>query len=146
MENVATEEFSNYNRTEHSTPLYTTPDTAEHLRKESNNEYPVDCLLGKWRGLYFVKWVEDGCYSWEPRENILDDELVENFEEKYEGFCSGVEVLRTRTRNGKTEYRLRCMGRPQEENWWVPEKYMSPEMVKKYKPVKRKGKRGGRKE
>jgi hypothetical protein len=71
--------------------------------------YPVDCLLGKWGGSYFVKWAQDGCYSWEPRGNILDDELVATFERNYTGFGRGVEVLRTRIRKGKTEYLLRCM-------------------------------------
>ncbi|CAK7202013.1 hypothetical protein SEUCBS139899_004731 [Sporothrix eucalyptigena] len=108
------------------------------------DEYLVDCLLGKWRGSYFVKWAQDGCYSWEPGGNILDDELVTTFEKDYRGFSRGVEVLRTRLRKGKTEYLLRCAGRPKEEDWWVPEKYMSPELVQKHKPAKTSARRGWR--
>ncbi|KAF5529560.1 chromo domain-containing protein, partial [Fusarium mexicanum] len=61
--------------------------------------YSVDCLLGRWgKDLFYLKWL-DGSYGWEPRENILDDELLRQFEESYRGFKDGVEVLRTRIRN-----------------------------------------------
>jgi hypothetical protein len=88
-----------------------------------------------------LRWL-DGSYSWEPRENILDDDLVEKFEKEYKGFHSGVEVVRTRRRNGKTEYRLRWTGRPKAEDWWVLEKELSPELIEKHKPSKKKPKRG----
>ena len=109
----------------------------------ADKDYPVDCLLGRWgANSFFVKWL-DGTYTWEPRENILDDELIEAFEESYKGFHLGVEVLRTRIRDGKREYRLRWAGRPRAEDWWVAEKDMSPELVEKHKPSK-KAKRGKR--
>ncbi|XEV04772.1 hypothetical protein FSHL1_010059 [Fusarium sambucinum] len=103
--------------------------------------YSVDCLLGRWgKDLFYLRWL-DGSHGWEPRENILDDDLLRQFEESYRGFKDGVEVLRTRTRNGKTEYRLHWDGRPKCEDWWVTEKEMHPELVVEHKP-KKKSQRG----
>jgi hypothetical protein len=85
-------------------------------------EYLVDHLLGRWgKDLFFLRW-QDGSYGWEPQYNILNDNLIEKFEKEHDGFQHGVEVLRTRFRNGKVEYRLHWIGRPTSEDWWVPEK------------------------
>ncbi|EXA32207.1 hypothetical protein FOVG_16578 [Fusarium oxysporum f. sp. pisi HDV247] len=114
--------------------------TAEFL-STNEGEYLIGCLLGRWgKDLFFLRW-QDGSYGWEPRHNILDDDLIEKFETEYQGFQHGVEVLCTRIRNGKVEYRLHWIGRPTSEDWWVPEKEMSPEMIEKHKPQK-KGRRG----
>lgn len=103
----------------------------------NEGEYFIDRLLGRWgKDLFFLRW-QDGSHGWEPRHNILDDDLIENFEVTYQGFQHGVEVLRTRIRNGKVEYRLHWIGRPTSEDWWVPEKEMSPEMIEKHKPQKK---------
>ncbi|KAH6881106.1 hypothetical protein B0T10DRAFT_531651 [Thelonectria olida] len=100
--------------------------TAKFL-STNEGEYLIDCLLGRWgKDLFFLRW-QDGSYGWEPRDNILDDDLIEKFETEYQGFQHGVEVLRTRIRNGKVEYRLHWIGRPTSEDWWVPEKEMSPQ-------------------
>ncbi|CVL08763.1 uncharacterized protein FMAN_06804 [Fusarium mangiferae] len=99
--------------------------------------YSVDCLLGRWgKDLFYLKWL-DGSYGWEPRENILDEELVQDFEESYRGFKDGVEVLRTRIRNGKAEYRLHWDGRPKWEDWWVTEKELHPKLIEEHKPKKK---------
>jgi hypothetical protein len=99
--------------------------------------YSVDCLLGRWgKDLFYLRWL-DGSYGWEPRENILDEDLIRQFEESYQGFKEGVEVLRTRIRNGKVEYRLHWDGRPKSENWWVAEKDLHPELIEEYKPRKK---------
>lgn len=106
--------------------------------------YSVDCLLGRWgKDLFFLRWL-DGSYGWEPRENILDEELVRQFEESYKGFDDEVEVLRTRTRNGKLEYRLHWNGRPKSEDWWVAEKELSPDLIEKHRPEKKSKVRGRR--
>ena len=134
-------------RTGHSKGLFTVTDTPQPQSYSGQDagdaglqkdEYLVDCLLGKWGGSYFVKWAQEGCYSWEPRGNILDDELVATFEKDSTGFGPGVEVLRTRTRKGKTEYLLRCKGRPEQEDWWVTERHFSPGLIIKHKPAKSK--------
>ncbi|EGU76075.1 hypothetical protein FOXB_13413 [Fusarium oxysporum f. sp. conglutinans Fo5176] len=88
---------------------------------EGNEEetYQVECLLGRWgRDLFYLRWL-DGSYSWEPRENILDEELLQEFEKGYRGFKDGVTVLRTRLKNGKVDYRLHWEGRPKSEDWWT---------------------------
>ncbi|KPM34887.1 hypothetical protein AK830_g11685 [Neonectria ditissima] len=56
--------------------------TYEFLRDEGIRD---DCL--------------DGSYGWEPRENILHEELIQQFKEGYKGFGNGVEVLPTRIKN-----------------------------------------------
>ncbi|KAI1321135.1 hypothetical protein F5Y16DRAFT_413826 [Xylariaceae sp. FL0255] len=79
---------------------------------------------------------EDKSYWWVHRKDI-NAALVQSFEEKYAGFNLGVEkVLATRKRNGKVEHRIRWVGRPDHEDTWVLERYISPELVKKYKPNK----------
>ncbi|KAK0369696.1 DUF3435 domain protein [Colletotrichum abscissum] len=83
----------------------------------------------------------DGTCSWEPRENLLDDNLIETFEEEYAGFEKGVQVLNTRFRKGKTEYQIHWDGRPHEEDTWVAEKYMSLKLVHKHKPSSKTQKR-----
>ncbi|KZL81211.1 hypothetical protein CI238_13164 [Colletotrichum incanum] len=102
---------------------------------QEEETFAVDCILGRWRKkLFFLRWL-DGTYGWEPRENILDDNLIKNFEECYDGFKSEVDVLGTRRRNGKTEYRLHWTGRPANEDAWVGENEMSPSLVSSHKPV-----------
>uniref|UniRef100_A0A4E9EHL3 C2H2-type domain-containing protein n=1 Tax=Gibberella zeae TaxID=5518 RepID=A0A4E9EHL3_GIBZA len=114
-------------------------DTQPHylLDVSEQEAYLVDALLGRWgKRLFYLRW-SDGSYSWEPRENILDDELVSRFEQSYQGFKDGVEVLRTRFKNGKVEYRLHWNGRPKDEDWWVAEKELHPELIEEHKPRKR---------
>nr|CEG04721.1 unnamed protein product [Fusarium clavum]CEG05819.1 unnamed protein product [Fusarium clavum] len=120
-------------------------DTQPHYPHDLSEQeaYLVDSLLGRWgKGLFYLRWL-DGSYGWEPRENILDDELVRRFDESYQGFKDGVEVLRTRSRNGKVEYRLHWEGRPKGEDWWVAEKELHPELIEEHKPRKKgHGKKG----
>jgi hypothetical protein len=122
-----------------------TDDTQPHDPHDLSDQeaYLVDSLLGRWgKSLFYLRWL-DGSYSWEPRENILDDELVRRFEESYQGFKDSVEVLRTRSRNGKVEYRLHWEGRPKNEDWWVAEKELHPELIEEHKPRKKgHGKKG----
>ncbi|KZL63522.1 DUF3435 domain protein [Colletotrichum tofieldiae] len=97
--------------------------------------FAVDCILGRWhKNLFFLQWL-DGTYGWEPRENILDDNLIKDFEEHYDGFKLGIDVLGARKRNGKTEFRLHWTGRPSSEDTWVGENEMSPSLVSSHKPM-----------
>jgi hypothetical protein len=86
--------------------------------------------------LFYLKWL-DRSYGWEPRENIVDEDLIRQFEESYQGVKEGVKVLRTRIRNGKVEYRLHWDGRPKSEDWWVAEKDLHPKLIEEYKPRKK---------
>ena len=62
-----------------------------------------------------MKWFDGSC-SWEPRKNILDDELIEDLRRDYRGLNWGVEIVRTRrTKGGKTEDRVHFIGRPSRE-------------------------------
>jgi len=106
--------------------------------------YPVDCLLDKWgENWFFVQWIDGSC-SWEPRENILDEKLIEKLKKEYKGLHQGVDVLRIRRgSDGKVQYRVHWIGRDKKEDLWVAEKFMSLELIKKHKPSK-KAKRGRR--
>jgi len=99
-----------------------------------SEDYPVDCLLDKWGGWVFVKWL-DGTCSWEPRSNILDGRLIKNLKDEHKGLGLGVEVIQTRwTTRKKAEYRVHFKGRLNQEDEWVLEKYMSCEIIEKYGP------------
>ncbi|KAK1702805.1 uncharacterized protein BDZ83DRAFT_645171 [Colletotrichum acutatum] len=55
------------------------------MNEDINETFTVDQIPGRWgRNLSFLRWM-DGTCSWEPRENLLDDNLIETFEEEYEG-------------------------------------------------------------
>jgi hypothetical protein len=75
------------------------PETADQPSPGQPKDYPVDCLLDKWRGWFFVKWLDGSC-SWEPRENVLDDILIDDLQERHAGLECGVEVMRTRRNQG----------------------------------------------
>jgi hypothetical protein len=67
---------------------------------EENDVFEVDCLLARWgKNIFLLRWA-DGTYSWEYRRNI-GKQLVCDFEDRYDGFCSGVEVLDKRVHKGK---------------------------------------------
>ncbi|KAK4193973.1 hypothetical protein QBC40DRAFT_189289, partial [Triangularia verruculosa] len=70
----------------------------------------------------------------EPHKNILDPGLIEDLKRNYRELYLGVEVIRPRsTRGRKTEYRVYFKGRPEKEDTWVAEKYISPELIIIYK-------------
>jgi len=99
----------------------------------SEDFYTVDCLLDEWKNWFYVKWGDGSC-SWQPRGNILDDELIKNVRMNYKGLGPGVEILRTRRAKGKkVEYRVHFKGRPSKEDIWVMEKFLSPELIENHK-------------
>ncbi|KAI1157749.1 hypothetical protein F5B18DRAFT_643736 [Nemania serpens] len=102
-----------------------------------DKHHEVDSLLERWnKNLFLLRWKEDRSCWWVQRRDI-NAHLVQSFEENYTGINLGVDkVLTTRKRRGKIEYRIRWLGRPVNEDTWVLEKQMSPEMVKKHKPTK----------
>ncbi|KAK2778946.1 DUF3435 domain protein [Colletotrichum kahawae] len=133
-------DYSNLNCFPLSTPFELFPpesSAAEHPIENSTKEgdtFSVDRILGRWgRNLFFLRW-DDGTHSWEPRGNILDEQMLESFEENYVGFLEGVDVLGTRMRNRKFEYKIHWAGRPDSENSWLAEKDMSPELLSRNKP------------
>ncbi|KAK5988066.1 hypothetical protein PT974_12203 [Cladobotryum mycophilum] len=100
------------------------------------NTYEVQSLLAKWKNrrteLFLVKWREGGT-SWQPKDDIMDDKLINDFKETYKGFKDGIEVIGTRKRRGKVEYHLRFqdyVGANKDSSWWVPEKSMHPDARK----------------
>jgi hypothetical protein len=38
-----------------------------------------------------VAW-EDGSYSWEPERNMLNQNMVDDFEATYEGLSAGIDI------------------------------------------------------
>jgi hypothetical protein len=108
---------------------------SQMLGTAQQEHYTFDRLLGRWaKNTFLIRWL-DGSRTWEPRENILDTERLEKFETHYAGWCSeAVKVLSTRKRKGKVEYRVHFVDRPDSEDWWISEKDMSPELVRKHKP------------
>lgn len=57
------------------------------------------------RNTLLVRWEDMSC-TWEPRNNLLDEELVQLFEAQNKGLCLGISILGTRKSKGKTEYRV----------------------------------------
>jgi len=99
--------------------------------------YSVECLLERHGDWFYVKW-SDGSCSWEPRDNILDDGLIQELKNEHRGLHLGVEIMRTRwTESGQVQYRVHWKGRPTAEDSWVAEKDLSDELVKMHKPKKK---------
>lgn len=91
--------------------------------------YQVKQLLARWgKNLFFLRWSDDTT-GWEPGRNILDKDMLREFELTYKGFDEGIDVLKSRTRAGKVQYLLHWHGRPPREDSWVDEKLISPDYM-----------------
>ncbi|ETS76611.1 hypothetical protein PFICI_11998 [Pestalotiopsis fici W106-1] len=65
--------------------------------------YAIDCILERWKkDVFLVRWLEYGSSSWVPRSDILDDDLLEAFENNYSGYQDGVEMARAERHSGRT--------------------------------------------
>lgn len=91
-------------------------------------------LLARWgKNIFFLRWDIDGSTGWEPRKNILDKEMLRNFESNYLGFDQGVDVLDTReTKRGKRQCLLHFHDRPATEDAWVDEELLSPNLIERF--------------
>lgn len=95
--------------------------------------YQVECLLARWgKNTFFLRWC-DGTTGWEPKRNILDKQMLDEFEARYQGFDEGVDVLNSRSKAGKRQYLLHWHGRPLREDSWVDRKLMSPKRMERMK-------------
>jgi hypothetical protein len=88
--------------------------------------HPVARILARWRkNVFLLQWA-DGSRWWVSRADILDKQMLRNFEAGYRGFNEGVDVLATRLAAGKRQYLLHWHGRPSKEDSWEDEDRMSP--------------------
>ena len=85
---------------------------------EDSDIYTVKRLLARWRTWYFVAW-EDGSHSWQPKRNMLNQKMVDDFEATYEGLSAGIEIIASRIRNGRKQWRVHWYGRPTKEDCWI---------------------------
>jgi hypothetical protein len=100
-------------------------------RDGEDDIHSVERILARWkRGRYFLEWT-DGSTSWEPKRNILDQQMMDDFEATYRGFDAGIDVLASRTRKGRQQWRIRWHGRPAAEDRWVDGELMDPARVVK---------------
>lgn len=105
--------------------------------------YAVDRILERWKkDLFLINWSEDGSISWVSRDDILDEELVKDFETTYSGYQHGVEKCRASKHNGRTRYRIYWRGRPDSEAIWADYKDLNPALINslqscRQKPSKR---------
>ncbi len=102
------------------------------------NQYEVESLVDKWHGWFYVKWIDGSC-TWEPKKNILDNDLIRDLQTRHKGLGCGVEIVRTRRQGRKVEYRVHFRGRPSEEDEWVLERHLSRTLIQEHRPS-RKGK------
>jgi hypothetical protein len=100
-----------------------------------NDVYTVDCLLDKWHNWFFVRWFDGSC-TWEPRENIQDNELIRELNKEYGGLKWGIEVLQARRESGGVRYQVRWKGGKWKDQW-VHERYMCRELSEKHRPEKK---------
>lgn len=91
-------------------------------------------LLARWgKNIFFLRWHIDGSTGWEPWKNILDKEMLRNFESNYQGFDEGVNMLDTwETKQGKRQYLLHFHDRPATEDAWVDEELLSPNLIERF--------------
>lgn len=115
-------------------------DTIKPIKKRRLiGTFPVDCLLARRGGAeeeqrFLVKWVSrpgTTVTTWEPRGHILDEQMLLDFEEGWQGFDEGVDVLRIRRSAEQWEYLLHWHGRPSKEDGWVSQALISPKLVVK---------------
>ena len=57
--------------------------------------------------------------------------MLSEFEASYQGFDEGVDVLDSRGKAGKRQYRLHWHGRPSREDSWADERLMSSKLVER---------------
>lgn len=77
-----------------------------------------------------MEWV-DGFTSWEPKRNILDRQMMRKFEDTYRGLDEGIDILASRTRKVKQQYRVHWHGRPAREDGWADERLVNPTRIGK---------------
>jgi hypothetical protein len=100
-------------------------------RDGENDIHIVAKLLVRWKtGTYLLEWA-DGSTTWEPKRNILDRQMIDNFEATYRGFNAGIDVRASRTRKGRHQWRVHWHGRPVAEDCWVDGELMDPSRVEK---------------
>jgi hypothetical protein len=97
--------------------------------------YTVDRLLDKWGNWFFVRWFDGSC-TWEPRENIRDNELIRRLNKEHGGLKAGVEVLQARRESRGVRYLVRWKGGMWKDQW-VAERYMCRELIKEHRPEKK---------
>ena len=96
-----------------------------------NDVYIVAKLLARWKtGTYLLEWA-DGSRTWEPKRNLLDRQMIDDFEATYRGFNAGIDVRASRTRKGRQQWRVHWHGRPAAEDCWVDEELTDPARVEK---------------
>jgi hypothetical protein len=96
---------------------------------DESDIYDVTRVLARWkRGIYLLEWA-DGSTSWEPKRNIVYQQTIDDFEATYQGLNEGIDVLASRTRKGKQQWRVHWHGRPAQEDCWVDGKLMDPRRV-----------------
>ncbi|KAH7142039.1 hypothetical protein EDB81DRAFT_899531 [Dactylonectria macrodidyma] len=73
---------------------------------EGSDCFTVERLLVRTdNGDFPVLWPE-GTTTWEPRSNILDKEMLDEFEKGYRDYDDGVDILNTRTISSVRQYLL----------------------------------------
>lgn len=93
----------------------------------------VEMYKDRNRTLFLVRWANGGT-TWEPEENINDTQLIDDIIKDYQGFKNGVEVEKTRVKNGKLEYYVRFkdyIGSEKDSCWWVSENTVHPDNRKR---------------
>ncbi|KAI1839415.1 hypothetical protein JX266_014374 [Neoarthrinium moseri] len=92
--------------------------------------YAIDCILERWKkDVFLVRWLGDGSSSWVPQSDILDDDLLEAFENNYSGYQDGLEMARAGRHSGRTRYRIYWKGRSSSEAVWSDGKDLSPALL-----------------
>jgi hypothetical protein len=103
------------------------PDDTEGSPEPPN--YPVDCILKKWKkNDFLIRWLDGSC-SWVVRADILDEDLLKDFEASYLGYQKGVANVRVDKQHGRTRYRIYFEGRPAAEAVWANGKELSPVLL-----------------
>jgi hypothetical protein len=101
------------------------------------DEYTADCIVAKWGGLFLVQWPGKKCksYSVEPRKNILDKSLIDDFVARNgtKGIPKNAVVgcLAVRTRKKTREYKLKLIGI--DVPYWVRENQISGDLIRQFK-------------
>lgn len=82
--------------------------------------FRVKRILGRYRHLIFLRW-DDGTTGLVRKRDVLDKDMLNEFQEGYEGLDAGVDILESRGKGGNRQCKVHWRGLSRHQDVWVGE-------------------------